>query len=962
MHAIRDGENGMRRLLIGFGASFFLLATIVLAVPFLLPKDAIKARVVAEVDHALGWRLRLDGPVSLSLFPGFSLIAQDVGLSGEAGADGIEFANTDKIEFGLAWGGLFGGDIRVTGIFLSQPDILLEVDNSGLTSWEPRRSLFEENQVSTSEEQVAEVTQSGPSEITADVESVESTTQSILKRIGVDRIEITDGRISYSDRRSGEQFELSAVNVSLTAPDLEGEVGLDSQFVWQEMPLTITGQLEDPLAFAGGEQVPLSLLVSSGDTNASVAGSVGLDPPAAELILSASGPSVSGLAASFGSTLARDPGTFSISARLSGDESAFSLADLKAAVGSFALDGSVDANLTTATPEISGRIVLREGSLADLLALAGQDLDASGALGADFSFDASGQDMPTLLATLDLNGSAGLQAGQVNGLGLASAVGGDESANSLKDMALTLDIDGLDDPVSLTGTMSWRGEPFTVTGNASPAPLLAGVAAPVAAKIKGSRLTAGFEGRASAQGKLEGAVSLETADLRSLLAWVGQPIDAGAGLKAFKVSGIFAAEQDAISFDETSFMLDRSSGQAKGRVTLGGKPSVIADLKLRTLVLDPYLTAPDTGEPSTSGGSGGASTGQSGGWSDAPIDFSGLKAVDVDFSVSSEEIIWNKIQIGQSTLRASIKGGVLSAELERLGLYGGTAAGEVTLDGTSASPELKAQFSMQDLDAYPVLRDVADFDWIEGTTFMMLDVTAAGASQRQLVQSLNGAARFEFADGAIRGINLPKMVRGLSVETLLGWQSTTSEKTDFSTLAASFQIANGIATTNDLSLVGPLVRMTGGGTTNMPERTLDWRVEPKIVPTLEGQAPTPRAKGTDKKMAGLGVPIIAKGPWDNPNIYPDIAGILQDPAAAYKQLQGLGGELVNVLNGGVPEDSVVEAANDVIQKATGGRTQIDVKKVLEGDVNDQDVLKAVEEGFGLPKGLLGSFGVGNKKN
>lgn len=953
----------MRRLLIGFGAFFFLLATFVLVAPFFLPKDAIKARVVAEVDRALGWRLRLDGPVSLSLVPGFSLIAQDVGLSGEAGADGIEFANTDKIEFGLAWGGLFGGDIRVTGIFLSQPDILLEVDNSGLTSWEPRRSLFDENQVSASEEQAAEATPPGSSDVAADAGPAESTTQNILKRIGVDRIEITDGRISYSDRRSGEQFELSAVNVTLTAPDLEGEVGLDSHFVWQEMPLVITGQLENPLAFAGGKQVPLSLVVASGDTNASVTGSAGLNPPVAELTLSASGPSVSGLAASFGNTLARDPGAFSIDAKLSGDEAAFSLVDLKAAIGSFALDGSIEANLAAVTPEITGRLVLREGSLADLLALAGQDLDASGALGADFAFNASGQDMPTLLATLDLNGSAKLQSGQVNGLGLASSVGGDESANSLKDMTLTLDIEGLDDPVSLTGAMSWRGEPFTVTGNASPAPLLAGVAAPVAAKVKGARLTAGFDGRASAQGNLEGAVSVETADLRSLLAWVGQPIDAGSGLKAFKASGIFTAEQDAISFDETSFMLDQSSGQAKGRVTLKGKPSVTADLKLRTLVLDPYLNASGAGAPTPSaGGDGSASPRQSGGWSDAPIDFAGLRAVDVDFSVSSEEIIWNKIQIGQSTLHASIKNGVLSAELERLGLYGGTAAGEVTLDGTSASPELKAQFSMQDLDAFPVLRDVADFNWIEGTTFMTLDVTSAGASQRQLIQSLNGTARFEFADGAIRGINLPKMVRGLSVETLLGWQSTTSEKTDFSTLAASFQIANGVATTNDLSLVGPLVRMTGGGTTNMPERTLDWRVEPKIVPSLEGQAPAPRAKGTDKKMAGLGVPIIAKGPWDNPNIYPDIAGILQDPAAAYEQLQGLGGELVNILNGGVPEDSVVEAANDVIQKATGGRTQIDVKKVLEGDVNDQDVLKAVEEGFGLPEGLLGSFGVGKKKN
>ena len=74
-----------------------------------------------------------------------------------------------------------------------------------------------------------------------------------------------------------------------------------------------------------------------------------------------------------------------------------------------------------------------------------------------------------------------------------------------------------------------------------------------------------------------------------------------------------------------------------------------------------------------------------------------------------------------------------------------------------------------------------------------LDIRSSGASEQQLVQGLNGTASYEFIDGAIRGINIPQMLRGLSVETLLGWQENPSEKTDFSSLAASFQIDKGIA-------------------------------------------------------------------------------------------------------------------------------------------------------------------------
>ena len=148
----------------------------------------------------------------------------------------------------------------------------------------------------------------------------------------------------------------------------------------------------------------------------------------------------------------------------------------------------------------------------------------------------------------------------------------------------------------------------------------------------------------------------------------------------------------------------------------------------------------------------------------------------------------------------------------------------------------------------------------------------------------------------------------------------------------------------------------------MPRQSLSWRVEPQIVASLQGQAPQPRRKGEGKKMAGLGVPVVIDGPWNDPRIYPDIAGILQNPEAAYKQLQQTSGELISILQGEKePSQQLVDQANSVIERATGGRTQIDVQKVIDGDVDDEEVLKAVEQGFGLPSGVLGSV-FGKKKN
>jgi AsmA protein len=55
-------------------------------------------------------------------------------------------------------------------------------------------------------------------------------------------------------------------------------------------------------------------------------------------------------------------------------------------------------------------------------------------------------------------------------------------------------------------------------------------------------------------------------------------------------------------------------------------------------------------------------------------------------------------------------------------------------------------------------------------------------------------------------------------------------------------------------------------------------------------------EGTAGKKSTLGfpVPIAVTGPWDRPFFYPDIPGILENPVAAYKQRNKLGGGRIAV--------------------------------------------------------------------
>jgi AsmA protein len=78
--------------------------------------------------------------------------------------------------------------------------------------------------------------------------------------------------------------------------------------------------------------------------------------------------------------------------------------------------------------------------------------------------------------------------------------------------------------------------------------------------------------------------------------------------------------------------------------------------------------------------------------------------------------------------------------------------------------------------------------------------------------------------------------------------------------------------------------MTGAGTVDLGAKTLTLRVEPKLVLTTQGQ-------GRASDPVGFGIPVAIVGPWASPQIYPDVAGILDNPDAAYAKLKEMGNGL-----------------------------------------------------------------------
>jgi AsmA protein len=468
------------------------------------------------------------------------------------------------------------------------------------------------------------------------------------------------------------------------------------------------------------------------------------------------------------------------------------------------------------------------------------------------------------------------------------------AAHKASNINFALALPDLASPLKATGAADWNGETVKLDIDlGSPQDLMDGKATPLAATVNAPHIGTAFKGSISAiNGNLviTGDVEAKTPSLRELARWSGNPLAPGNGLEAFSMTSKVNYADSTITASDAKISLDGMNAQGSAVVALGGeRPSVRGNLGVDRIDVNSYLGG------GSSGSGAGASGGSRGGWSEAALDFSGLAAVDADLKLAANAIAYKQIQIGKSALEVAIASGKLTAKLTQMALYGGSGSGTLTLDGGAKTPALAANLAIGGIDARPLLTDAMGMKWLEGTGELAVNVAAQGASQRQMVGSLGGNAKLLFTNGAIRGINIPQMMRSLGSTPLTGWSGGESQKTDFSSFSASFRIAKGVASNSDMQMVGPLVRMTGAGTISMPPQSIDYKVRPKLVASLEGQ-------GGALDLSGLDIPVIIKGPWSNPQIYPDIEGILQNPEAAYKAIKNVGKGLGKALKDGKPED------------------------------------------------------------
>lgn len=337
---------------------------------------------------------------------------------------------------------------------------------------------------------------------------------------------------------------------------------------------------------------------------------------------------------------------------------------------------------------------------------------------------------------------------------------------------------------------------------------------------------------------------------------------------------------------------EANGGDARSTIALElavagfARPAIDAALRADAIDLDAWLAPPKPpAEPAPAAsppapGTAGAppATGVKGAAPTPLPDLSALAAFGLDAKLAIGRLKARNLKAGNLAMTARVADGRLAIAPLTADLYDGRLDARVDVaplgtaplgsasggsaSGSPTAPGLRAGIAatLTGVRIDPLLRDLADKDLLEGRGSVTLDLAAAGTTVEALERAIAGTATLRLRDGAVKGINLGERIR--DARTLLGRGNaeTTgndrSLKTDFTELAMSWKVADGIATSSDLDAKSPLLRLAGDGRIDVPAARIDYTARVSVVGTAKGQG------GRDlDELRGVTIPVVLSGPF-----------------------------------------------------------------------------------------------------
>jgi AsmA protein len=224
--------QGIKRLGMPIAALLGVALTVLIAMSWLLNRDALREAVEAQIRAVTGLDLVVHGNIDISVFPGSYVSFHDVGLKGAATSDPA--LAVDVLTANLRLLPLLLQRFEIADVMMLRPHINVVRDASGDSNWTPFIQTIARTMKPGADNQVS-----------------------------FSEIRIQDGQLSYEDTGNHVTEALGDIDLSLAWPSISRSFAATGQFDWRGERVDGSISVSDFVAALSGDRSGLKARLSS---------------------------------------------------------------------------------------------------------------------------------------------------------------------------------------------------------------------------------------------------------------------------------------------------------------------------------------------------------------------------------------------------------------------------------------------------------------------------------------------------------------------------------------------------------------------------------------------------------------------------------------------------------------------------------------------------------------------------
>jgi AsmA protein len=233
---------------------------------------------------------------------------------------------------------------------------------------------------------------------------------------------------------------------------------------------------------------------------------------------------------------------------------------------------------------------------------------------------------------------------------------------------------------------------------------------------------------------------------------------------------------------------------------------------------------------------------------------------------------FENVELGLNTNNGNLRLHPISATL-----FEGTYNGDVRIDASGDTPVMSVNERIEGVQLGALAQAMFEQDNISGTINGSFKLSGRGSDLAAIQRDLDGDISFELVDGAWEGTDIWYELRRAraAIKQEPAPEPQLPARTQFSQVRASGPVRNGVFSNNDLLAELPFMQLTGKGSVNLVEATVDYRISARVFdkPELIGDdISADELKDFTKTV----IPIRVSGSLTAPSITPDVGKLLEE--------------------------------------------------------------------------------------